>query len=73
MVHVIIVNWSTLGGREGGQKCPKIGPHGLSMTPIRAVSTMLLDKVQIVSCSKNKNRIDPLAESAKTFIISQTE
>ena len=24
--------WSTLGGR-GGQKCPKIGPHGLSMAP----------------------------------------
>ena len=40
---------------------------------IRTVSTLLLDKVQIVSCSKNNKKIDPLAESAKTFIISQTE
>ena len=22
-----------VGGGGGGQKCPKIGPHGLSMTP----------------------------------------
>ena len=31
LLHVIGVNWSMLGG--GGQKCPKIGPHGLSMAP----------------------------------------
>ena len=36
-VHMVfrgVIQKSTMvHKREGGQKCPKIGPHGLSMTP----------------------------------------
>ena len=37
MVHV--------GGEGGGQKCPKIGPHGLSMTPHKFGSMFVLIKI----------------------------